>query len=117
MGYLTLFKITYSEKTEEIRTYANQLSDGNIDNSGFYYNDEECVKWYNFERDMLQLSNQFPDVLMTVKGEGEESDDLWIQYFKGGKCTKRKYAVITIVYDEFNENNLKNDYMMNLMKI
>lgn len=106
MGYLTLFEITYSEKTKEIKKYAKELSDENINNDGFYYNDEDYVTWYHYERDMLQLSKEFPDVLMTVKGQGEDDDDRWIQYFKGGKYTNQKMATITIVYDEYNENDL-----------
>ncbi len=107
MGYLTSFNITYSEKTKEIKKYAEALSDANIHNDhGFYYNDEDCVQWCNFKRDMLQLSIAFPDVLMTVKGHGEDDDDRWIRFFKGGKCTKQEMAEITIIYDEFNENNL-----------
>lgn len=118
MGYLTLFKITYSERTEEIRAYALALSDANILNKdGFYYNDEGEVKWYNYENDMLRLSSQFPDVLITVKGQGEDHDmlckyyddpkcDVWIQYFKAGKCTEQKRAVIIINFEDFDENNL-----------
>ncbi len=107
MGYLTLFKITYSERHEEIRNYAYDLSKLNENNNGFYYNDEEYVKWYKYQKDMLGLSRQFPDVLITVNGEGEDRDDLWIQYFKNGKCTKPSQAIITIKYEMFNENNLK----------
>src|SRR5688500_12222794 len=100
MGYLTLFNITYSERREEIRTYAHQLSDEQMkDPNGFCYSDDDCVKWYNYEKDMLFLSQQFPNVLMTVKGEGEDRDDVWIQYFKNGKCSKAKNAVITITFE------------------
>ncbi len=108
MGYLTVFNITYSDKTEEIRKYAEKLSDDNIMNNdnGFYYNDGDFVKWHNYQRDMLYLSKEFSDVLITVKGEGEEDNDRWIQFFKGGKCTNQKMATITIIYDEFNDNDL-----------
>lgn len=62
------------------------------------------TKWYNHETDLLSLSVFFPDVLFTLRGEGEESGDLWVKYFLGGKveesrtqitfapCTLRKSA-------------------------
>lgn len=107
MGYLTLYKITYSERSEEIIKYAYRLSFEAIKNDTFYYNDEDYTKWFHYERDMLYLSKTFPGILITVKGHGEELKDTWIQYFKDGKCTPRTRAIISIQFDEFNENHLK----------
>ena len=46
---------------------------------------EESIKWYDHEKDMLAVSKQFPDVTFFLTGTGEESTDLWAQWFKNGE--------------------------------
>lgn len=41
------------------------------------------MKWYDWEEDMSQLANEFPDVEFYLEGNGENSDDWWIALFKG----------------------------------
>jgi len=38
---------------------------------------DEEIKWYDHRKDMLKLSLEFPDVLFTLSGAGEEPGDLW----------------------------------------
>lgn len=124
MGYITLFKIKYSHNKKEIKKYIKQLLEeerikedehmmkhnqdilSSTYEPDFYYNTSEWVKWYNYERDILKISNQFPDVLIKVYGKGEEDDDRWVQYFKNGKCSDVLYATITIKYKKFKESLL-----------
>jgi hypothetical protein len=42
-------------------------------------------KWYDHEEDMEKISSQFPGILFVLKGEGDESDDLWKNYFLNGQ--------------------------------
>src|SRR5881394_2305568 len=51
---------------------------------------EESTKWYDHEADMKALSAEFPKVLFTLRGEGEESGDVWVKYFKNGKMQSSK---------------------------
>jgi len=57
------------------------------------------AKWYDWKRDMLTISNAYPEAIFTVEGNGEEAGDMWRAYFKNGKVQVAK-AVIT--YAPFN---------------
>lgn len=61
-------------------------------------------KWYEHEEDMKQLSLQFPHILFTLSGDGEEKEDLWRKYFLAGKM---QVARAIIVYDNFSEDKLE----------
>jgi hypothetical protein len=65
---------------------------------------EEPCKWYDINEDMKKYSNQFPDVLFTINGEGEESGDIWCTYFKNGK---RQEEIAEIQTAPFDESKLK----------
>jgi hypothetical protein len=64
---------------------------------------EEC-KWYDHDEDMKKLSIQFPKALFVLTGDGEESGDQWITYYRNGKMQKCE-AIIT--YDDFDPKKLK----------
>ena len=42
------------------------------------------TKWYDWEKDMSLISQEFPQFLFTLYGDGEESDDKWVAYFFRG---------------------------------
>ena len=76
----------------------------NDPNGGWGLTIDEPCKWYEFDKDMKEFSKKYPTILFTLKGEGEESGDLWIRYFKNGKV---QVANARIVYPEFDEILLK----------
>ena len=41
------------------------------------------MKWYDWEEDMSQLANEFPDVEFRLEGNGEDEGDWWVALFKG----------------------------------
>ena len=65
-------------------------------------NADRC-KWYDWKKDMIRLSEQFPSSLFILEGEGEEAEDIWKAYFKGGKCQIEKAK---IKFDEFDPEKL-----------
>jgi len=99
MGYYTTFsleiisgddyKTDYLERIGEISDY------GNIENNS--------IKWYSHEEDMKILSKEYPEVVFALKGEGGESEDIWIKYFKNGK---KQTAKAKITFEEYDETKL-----------
>lgn len=105
MGYYTNYKLSYSKltaKLEEVLHSDNWCSYSPL--WSFVTEYAESCKWYDHEVDMLALSKQFPVILFTLEGRGEEAGDLWIKYFKNGKIQK---CPGKIIYDEFDETKLK----------
>lgn len=94
MGYYTRYDI--SDNSEEIQEAINLKS-------GYERVDEDSIKWYDCEKDMRDVSVDFPNIVLTVSGEGEESGDIWRGYFKDGKGFISKAK---LVFEEFDEAKL-----------
>ena len=63
------------------------------------------VKWYDYRDHMKLISAKYPETLFKLYGRGEESEDVWVEYFKGGKS---RYEQGMITFAEFDENKLEN---------
>ena len=90
---------------QEELLYPFQCTDGIEDpDGGWGLSAGEACKWYEHHEDMVKLSKRYPTILFTLEGEGEESGDIWIKYFKNGKVQR---ANAQIVFPEFDESLLK----------
>lgn len=72
-----------------------------LDEDGSTY---ESCKWYEHQETMIKFSKKYPNVLFTMKGEGEEAGDVWHTYYKDGKYQE---AQAKIVIEEYNPSKLK----------
>lgn len=103
MGYYTYYQIEIENVTD-----ADLTKDEHIEQiektSGYQGLFEETVKWYEHEEQMKEYSKKHPSILFILSGEGEESGDIWKQYFKGGKS---QICKAKITFDEFDPNKLK----------
>ena len=103
MGYYTHYKLEVSSQPEDLsanfpKTYGEWFFRELLSGCA------EEIKWYEHDEDMTSISEQYPDILFTLHGEGEESGDIWIKYYKGGKCQVEKAKII---FGEFNQEKLK----------
>lgn len=105
MGYYTFYEleirdeITFAKAKEILESlnkkigwelFTLEAADENIDPSETDYWDictEDEAKWYDSDKDMLELSKEFPDVLFGLEGRGEEKQDWWYALFKDGATT------------------------------
>lgn len=101
MGYYTKYTLTSDTRSIEDAAESDlyEISGYQME---FGWNDS--CKWYNHEKDMKELSKKYPNVLFKVQGEGEESGDLWVKYFKNGKM---QHCEVEITYEPFDESKLK----------
>ena len=100
MGYYTRFEL------EEVSGDINYNLDYEVEISNatdYSHCFEDSIKWYDFEEDMKSFSKNHPNTIFCIKGEGEESGDIWKAYFKNGKMFKTKAV---LVFEEFTEEKL-----------
>jgi hypothetical protein len=53
--------------------------------------------------DMKAMSLHFPNTLFLLEGEGEESGDVWKEYYLNGKSQR---CQAQLVFDKFDESKL-----------
>ncbi len=63
---------------------------------------EECT-WYEHEKEFKIFSKKFPDVVFKLYGIGEDTEDLWIKYFRKGKM---QICKAEIKYPDFDISKL-----------
>lgn len=122
MGYETKYKLEVSGELSSKKKIEGEDENGNpawilvtetIDardlleevraNSGYQYLFGESVKWYDHEDQLRYISKKYPNLVFELNGEGEESGDIWIKYFKNGKM---QHCEAKITFDPFDETKL-----------
>lgn len=64
---------------------------------------EQSSKWHEHEKDLRAFSKKYPKLIFELHGEGEESGDIWKEYYQDGKMQKCKAE---IVYPDFDPSKL-----------
>ena len=63
----------------------------------------QSAYWPSHEEALKKASIKYPDGVFILKGEGDDSLDIWVKYFKNGKM-KKDNAIVT--FPKFNEVEL-----------
>ena len=59
----------------------------------------QSCKWYGHETDMKRFSEKHPEALFKLSGEGEESGDIWDEYYRDGKVQVCKARIVKPVFN------------------
>lgn len=96
MGYYTKFDLTViesrSDAFESNRFYEDGMAGKHFGQYDLDFNSSnwDNMKWYSWPDDMKNLSQEYPNVVFRLSGEGEESGDLWVAYFMNGDMQETK---------------------------
>lgn len=110
MGYSTDYNLTIKDpRTNEVLppgfavSVIAALRDSNCEAQYALNEYGKCSgndsRWYNHFQDLKDFSKKYTSFLFELTGEGEESGDIWREYFVNGKAQVCK-AVLT--FPEFN---------------
>lgn len=62
------------------------------------------TKWYDRDKDMLELSSRVKDVVFELTGEGEHNGDNWRMFYLNGMCGG---GGAEIIYPEFDISTMR----------
>ena len=103
IGYYTYYHLSaHGDSDEKIKTASNRLAElmdygvpeeSPYPNSPFYWLNYDSLKWYDWENDMYKLSKEFPTIVFTLYGEGEDHDDTCRAFFKNGTVVFQKARI------------------------
>lgn len=100
MGYLTNYQLT-SEAFNNPEVFEKVFGELEKRSSYTWWEDGDeivssgAIKWYDHSDDMRYISKKFPNIKFVLYGQGEEYDDIWVEYFVNGK-SQHEQAVITL---------------------
>lgn len=108
MGYYTRYNLSIKENRsnisddEIIKLTVEKLEKLDVIDYALDEKLEGCdsVKWYDHEEQMRKVSTEIKDVLFLLDGEGEESGDVWKEYYLNGKMQDCKAELIFPKFDE-----------------
>ena len=101
MGYYTTFELEMDTNKLTFEEVAETLNDVGKYKEGVTFwtqvltSDYGSIKWYEHDKDMFELSKKYPDVVFTLRGTGEENDDVWVSYYRAGMVQRESMPVWT----------------------
>ena len=104
MGYYTTYSLTLEEGPREQFQKMLEEIDAMMGDNEMSSFESINAKWYSYEKDIKQLSLKYPDIIFRVNGDGEDSDDLWQDFWHAGKCFSEKvhFASLSEIRDKIS---------------
>lgn len=104
MGYYTSYNMEIETDPNSTKPTLDELEEltgyGWEELSDFEYRTEDDCKWYEHDEHMIQLSKKYSKCVFTLRGEGEETGDLWLTYYKDGKLKTYRPEIEFPPFDE-----------------
>jgi len=96
MGYYTDFNLAIIEGPDVLTINPNQTNfDEDFRNITGYHLDELInAKWYDYNNNMIKLSQMYPTSLFLLEGIGEEGGDYWRTYYYNGNYQRIEAKII-----------------------
>lgn len=93
MGYETTFLISADIPTDNLIDALEEVC-----GYDFYALNSDTIsvtgKWYEHEKDIAKVSKKFPGTLFTVKGYGEDKEDIWVLYALNGNLQRENAEIV-----------------------
>lgn len=107
MGYYTAHSLSMTNNQQgDVERIYNYAKVNDMDLAyGFTVCDEQLeatdlMKWYEHEENMREISREFPHILFELHGEGEESGDIWDEYYRDGMMQRCSAEIVIPPFDE-----------------
>ena len=103
MGYYTKFELNIlpwpnEDKEREIKANIiarmDSIDINEVDTRDIEWFLKDEMKWYSHKEDMLEVSKLFPDTLLVLRGEGEDHNDLWNEYYCDGEMERVEAEIV-----------------------
>ena len=95
MGYYTLYALSVEKgdpnllESEEFKDIFLKITDYSLESL-----DNDILKWYEYDKNMLEISKLYPDTVFRLEGKGEGRDDRWISYYCNGESAESRAAIV-----------------------
>jgi len=99
MGYYTRHELEVVKGDNDLIEAFREVSEDAryaINGSG---DSEESCKWYSHQDELKRFSLLHPEALFKLSGEGEESGDIWHEYYQDGKMQLCKAQIVFADFD------------------
>lgn len=97
MGYMTYYNLEIAVG-DSTKTEFHQDEISKIYNDGYSLWDQDW-KWYEHDEHMLDYSLKYPSTVFALHGDGEETGDNWVTFYRNGQSyTESKHKDVS--YDD-----------------
>lgn len=99
MGYYTRYELEVIDGSDDlIDEFREECDEANfaLDEDG---DSADSCKWYGHPIDLKRFSAKHPEALFLLRGEGEESGDIWREYYRNGRVQICKAKLVFPDFD------------------
>ena len=107
MGYFTLYTLSVEKgdpsllESEEFKDIFDEITGYSLESL------DDMIQWYEFDKNMLEISKLYPDTVFRLLGDGEDRDDSWISYYCNGDSAESRATIVYPPVDISSIGNIK----------